>query len=95
MLANYLTRGKKAPFYKVLVEDKKLTSGVGMFNGSQELAGQMQLNVTAFADKDLDEVAAATNRLLAALVTSAPPRDREVEAARARARAEKRFGQAA
>ena len=43
----------------------------------------------------VDEVAAATNRLLSALVTSAPARDRELEAARARARAEKRFGQAA
>jgi hypothetical protein len=51
-------------------------------------------NELAFA-RAVDEVAAATNRLLAALVTSAPPRDREVEAARARVRAEKRFGQAA
>jgi hypothetical protein len=51
-------------------------------------------NELAFA-RAVDEVSAATNRLLAALVTSAPPRDREVEAARARARAEKRFGQAA
>jgi hypothetical protein len=51
-------------------------------------------NELAFA-RAVDEVAAATNRLLAALVTAAPPRDREVEAARARARAEQRFGQAA
>ena len=51
-------------------------------------------NEMAFA-RAVDEVAAATNRLLAALVTSAPARDRELEAARARARAEKRFGQAA
>jgi hypothetical protein len=43
----------------------------------------------------VDEVTAASTRLLAALVTAAPPRDREVEAARARARAEKRFGAAA
>ena len=41
------------------------------------------------------EVAAVTSRLLAELVTAASPRDREVEATRARARAEKRFGQAA
>jgi hypothetical protein len=39
----------------------------------------------------VDEVAAATQRLLDALVTSAPPKDREVEAERARARAAKRF----
>jgi hypothetical protein len=51
-------------------------------------------NEAAFA-RAVADVADATNRLLAALVTSAPPRDREVEAARARARAEKRFGHAA
>ncbi len=43
----------------------------------------------------VDEVAHITTHLLEDLVTAAPPRDREVEAARARARAEKRFGQAA
>jgi hypothetical protein len=47
-------------------------------------------NEEAFA-RAVDEVAAATQRLLDALVTSAPPKDREVEAARARARAAKRF----
>jgi hypothetical protein len=51
-------------------------------------------NEAAFA-RAVAEVAAATNRLLAQLVTTAPPRDREVEAARARARAEQRFGRAA
>ena len=43
----------------------------------------------------VDEVAAASSRLLSALVTTATPRDREVEAARARARAEQRFGKVA
>ena len=38
------------------------------------------------------EIAHISRHLLDDLVTSAPPRDREVEAARARARAEKRFG---
>jgi hypothetical protein len=47
-------------------------------------------NEEAFA-RAVDEVAAATQRLLDALVTSAPPKDREVEAARAQARAAKRF----
>jgi hypothetical protein len=51
-------------------------------------------NEAAFAQA-VAEVAAATNRLLAHLVTTAPPRNREVEAARARARAEQRFGRAA
>jgi hypothetical protein len=48
-------------------------------------------NEAAF-ERAVEEVAAITSRLLAELVTAAPPRDREVEAARARARAEKRFG---
>ena len=43
----------------------------------------------------VDEIAHITSHLLEDLVTTAPPRDREVEAARARARAEKRFGAAA
>jgi hypothetical protein len=50
-------------------------------------------NEHAFAHA-IDEVASATQRLLDALVTTAPPRDREVEAARARARAAKRFAAA-
>lgn len=48
-------------------------------------------NRAAF-DRAVDEVAAATRDLLDALVTRAEPRDRAVEAARARARAAKRFG---
>jgi hypothetical protein len=51
-------------------------------------------NEEAFA-RAVDEVAQASGRLLDALVTTAPPRDREVEAARARARAAERFGTAA
>lgn len=59
VLSQYLTRGKQAPFYQVLVEDKKLTSRAGMFNRTSELAGQLQLSITAYPDKDLDEVASA------------------------------------
>ncbi len=40
-------------------------------------------------------VANATEKLLEELVTTAPPRDREVEAERRRARAAERFGRAA
>jgi len=42
----------------------------------------------------IDEVAHAAHHLLEALVTNAPPRNREVEAAKARARAAERFGTA-
>jgi len=49
-----------------------------------------QANEAAFA-RAVDEVAAASQRLLNELVTSAPPKDREVEAERKRERAAKRF----
>ena len=52
-----------------------------------------QANAEAFA-RAVDEVADASRRLLDELVTSAAPRDREVEAERARARAAKRFAAA-
>jgi hypothetical protein len=50
-------------------------------------------NEAAFA-RAVDEVAAASQRLLDELVTSAPPKDREVEAARKRERAAKRYAAA-
>jgi hypothetical protein len=40
----------------------------------------------------VDEIAAVSTRLLYALETSAPPRNREIEAAKAKARAAARFG---
>jgi hypothetical protein len=49
-----------------------------------------QANQEAF-DRAVEEVTAATRRLLDSLVSSAPPKDREVEAAKRRARAEARF----
>jgi len=51
-------------------------------------------NEAAF-ERAVEEIADVTRRLLADLVTAAPPRDREVEAARAHARADKRFGRRA
>ena len=60
-------------------------------SGSQKPS---KANEAAF-ERAVAEIAAITSRLLEELVTSAPPRDRDVEAARARARAEKRFGRAA
>jgi hypothetical protein len=52
-----------------------------------------QANEQAF-EQAVDEMAAATARLLDALVTNAPPKDREVEAARRRERGQKRFAAA-
>ena len=49
-----------------------------------------QANAAAF-ERAVDAVAAVSQHLLDELVTTAPPRDREVEAARALARAAERF----
>lgn len=50
-----------------------------------------QANQAAF-DRAVDAVAQAAKELLDSLVTNAEPRDREVEAAKARQRSAKRFG---
>ena len=50
-------------------------------------------NAEAF-DRAVDEVTAATTRLLDSLVTSAPPKNREAEAAKLRERSAKRFAAA-
>ena len=50
-----------------------------------------QVNTDAF-ERAVAEVAAASARLLDELVTTAPPKDREVEAAKARQRAAVRYG---
>jgi hypothetical protein len=50
-------------------------------------------NAEAF-ERAIDDVTAISARLLDELVTTAPPKDREVEAAKARARAAERFAAA-
>jgi hypothetical protein len=50
-----------------------------------------KVNEAAF-DLAIEQVTAAAHKLLDSLQTSADPRDREIEAARARARAAERFG---
>ncbi len=52
-----------------------------------------QANAAAF-ERAVHEVAHATEHLLEALVTNAPPKDREVVAAKARERAAKRYATA-
>jgi hypothetical protein len=48
----------------------------------------------AVFDRAVEDVAAAARTLVTSLVTNAEPRDREIEAARARAKAAERFGAA-
>ena len=55
-LGQLLSQGKKAPMYKVLVEEKELTSRVGAYNNSQEIAGEFHISVTANSGKNLAEI---------------------------------------
>ena len=55
-LAQVLGKGKKSPFYKVIVKDKKLAPRAGVYNNSMELAGQFTVSVNANAGTSLAEV---------------------------------------
>ncbi len=59
VLAQLLGRGKNSPFYKVLVKERKLTSGVSVYNQALELAGQFEIGVTANPSTSLNDVEAA------------------------------------
>jgi len=65
VLAEYLSQTKRAPFYQVLVEDKKLAPSVQIGNQTAELAGQFMLRVRAFEGKPLDDVAGAVDAAFA------------------------------
>ena len=65
VLSQYLSQGKKAPLYKVLVEDKKLAPAVNVFNRASELAGQIYLISRAYNEKDLDDVNKAIDEAFA------------------------------
>jgi len=56
VLARLLGEGKKAPLYKVLVKDKKLTSNVRVYDQSLELTGQFEISVTANPSTSLNDV---------------------------------------
>lgn len=55
-LAKILADGKKAPLYKVLVKEKKLTSRTSAYNNSGELTGEFSITVRANEGKTLKEV---------------------------------------
>jgi zinc protease len=55
-LGQILASTKKSPLYKILVEEKKLTSRVMARNGSQELAGSFTISVSANPGVSLTEV---------------------------------------
>jgi zinc protease len=58
-LAKILADGKKAPLYKVLVKEKKLTSRTTAYNSSGELSGEFTISIRADEGKTLKEIEAA------------------------------------
>ncbi|WP_227593058.1 M16 family metallopeptidase [Kangiella spongicola] len=63
-LGEILSRGKRAPLYKVIVEDKKLAPNVSAYNSSREIAGEFTIRVRANAGVDLDDVKKAIEEAL-------------------------------
>ncbi len=59
VLQSLLTDGKEAPFNKLLIDERKLTTNVFMFPYESELAGQLTLGIRAVPGTDLDDVETA------------------------------------
>jgi zinc protease len=55
-LGQLLSQGKRAPLYKVLEKDRKLTTSQSAYNNSQEIAGYFSINVTANEGVNLKDV---------------------------------------
>ena len=65
LLADLFADGKRAPLYKVIVEEKKLAPAASAFQNSLEMAGTFFIRVRAFPDKSLTEVEKAVLEALA------------------------------
>jgi len=61
ILTQLLSEGKKAPLYKVLVEEKELTSTVFMRSGNSEIAGEITLITRAYPGTNLNDVESAVS----------------------------------
>jgi zinc protease len=64
-LAKILADGKKAPFYKVLIKEKQLTSNVSAYANSEELTGEFTIRVRANEGKSLKEIESAVTEAFA------------------------------
>jgi hypothetical protein len=71
-------------------EDEIRASAIQYVRKISGFAKPSQANAEAF-ERAVDEVTDVSTRLLAQLVTNAPPKDREVEAAKAKARSAARY----
>jgi zinc protease len=65
LFGQLFSEGKKAPLYKVIVEDQKLAPSVSAFNRSREMAGSFGIRVRAFPEISLGRVEAAIEEAFA------------------------------
>ncbi len=65
LLGELLASGKKAPLYKVIVEEKKLAPAAAAYQRSLEMTGYFQCRVRTFPDKNLTEVEKAIHEAFA------------------------------
>jgi len=73
VLTSYLSEGKNAPLNQVVVDEKKLASGVFMFQRNSELAGSISLGVRAFPGTNLNIVQTAFAEAFARFEASGIP----------------------
>lgn len=68
-LTTYLTEGKTAPLNEVLVDEAKLSPGLGAFSSTSEIAGELYLIVPGNAGTDIDALMPQVKRGLARFET--------------------------
>ncbi len=77
--------------YPPVTDDEMRAAALQYVRKVSGFAKPSRANAMAF-ERAIDEISDATQRLVASLETMAPPKDREVEAAKARERSSRRFG---
>jgi zinc protease len=65
MFGQLFSDGKKAPLYKVIVEEEKLAPSVSAFQGSREITGSFGIRIRAFPGTSLSDVEAAIQQAFA------------------------------
>ncbi|MGB3455277.1 MAG: pitrilysin family protein [Litorimonas sp.] len=75
VLLTYLTDGKRAPFNEVLIDEEQLTSGVGIFHYTKELAGEAFMFISPKAGQDIDGLMPAVETAFARFEDNGIPED--------------------
>ena len=75
VLMTYLSDGKRAPFNEVLIDEDQLTTNVGTFISSKELAGELYLFISPKAGEDIDDLAPGIEKAFARFEANGIPED--------------------